>query len=62
MMDVRPIKTEADYDRALAEITQYFENQPEPGTLEGDRFEVLAALIEGYENQHWDISAPAPHR
>jgi HTH-type transcriptional regulator/antitoxin HigA len=55
-MDIRPIRTEADYDWALAEITQYFENQPEPGTPEADRFDVLAALIESYESQHWEIA------
>ena len=59
-MDIRPIKTEADYDWALAEVTQYFENQPELGTPEADRFDVLAALIESYESQHWDINAPGP--
>lgn len=55
-MDIRPIKIEADYDWALAEIAQYFENQPGPGTAEADRFDVLAALIEVYESQHWDIA------
>jgi HTH-type transcriptional regulator/antitoxin HigA len=59
-MDIRPIRTEADYDWALAEITRYFDNQPDPGTPEADRFDVLAALIEAYENQHWEISAPEP--
>lgn len=61
-MDIRPIKTDADYDWALAEITPYFENQPEPGTPEGDRFDVLAVLIEGYESQHWEVAASAPLR
>lgn len=59
-MDVRPIKTEADYDWALAEIVRYFETQPAPGTPEADRFDVLAALIEGYESQHWAIATPDP--
>ena len=35
-----------------------FEKQPEAGTPESDRFDVLAALVEGYESQHWDIAAP----
>ncbi len=59
-MDVRPIKTEADYDWALAEIAAYFENEPMPGSPEGDRFDVLAGLIEGYETRHWPIEAPDP--
>jgi HTH-type transcriptional regulator/antitoxin HigA len=50
MMDVRPIKTEADYEWALKEIERYFDEQPDPGTPDGDRFDVLATLIEAYEN------------
>ena len=45
-MNVRPIKTEADYDWALKEIARYFDVQPKLGTAEGDRFDVLATLIE----------------
>lgn len=60
MENIRPIKTEADYDWAIAEVTAYFDNQPEPGTADGDRFDVLSALIEAYENEHHPISAPDP--
>lgn len=60
MENIRPIKTEADYDWAIAEITAYFDNQPEPGTAAGDRFDVLSALVEAYENEHHPISAPDP--
>lgn len=59
-MDIRSIKTEADYDWALAEIAQYFEHEPAPGTQEADRFDVLATLIEAYEAKHWHIEAPDP--
>jgi len=57
-MDIRPIHDEADYDAALAEVDQYFVNEPEPGSPEGDRFEVLLALIGAYEQKHWAIEAP----
>jgi HTH-type transcriptional regulator/antitoxin HigA len=59
-MDVRPIKTETDYQWAVAEVEHYFEHQPVPGTPDGDRFEVLADLVEAYENRHWPIEAPTP--
>lgn len=59
-MDVRPIKTEADYRWALAQLEQYFANEPEPGTPDGDRFDVLSDLIEAYENRSWPIEAPTP--
>lgn len=39
---IRPIRSEADYDAALEEIERYFENEPEPGTPEADRFDLLA--------------------
>jgi HTH-type transcriptional regulator/antitoxin HigA len=51
MMDVRPIRNETDYHWALREIAPYFDNQPELGTPEGDRFEVLATLISAYEDR-----------
>jgi HTH-type transcriptional regulator/antitoxin HigA len=57
-MEVKPIRTEADYDAALKEIEHYFENEPEPGTAQADRFDVLAALIGAYEQVHWPIAAP----
>lgn len=57
MMEIRPIRTEADYDVALADIEQYFISEPEPGTPEADRFDVLAALIGAYERDHWAIEA-----
>jgi len=59
-MDVRPLKTEADYDWALAETGKYFASRPARGTPEGDRFEVLLALIENYEAHHHAMGTPEP--
>lgn len=59
-MDMRAIRTEADYDWALTEIEPYFERQPEPGSPDADRFDVLAALVKVYEDQHHPIEAPDP--
>jgi HTH-type transcriptional regulator/antitoxin HigA len=59
-MDIRPLRTEADYDWALAEVEPYFTHQPEPGSPEADRFDVLSTLIEAYEAVHWPIEAPDP--
>ena len=60
MRNIRAIRSEADYDWALAEIARYFENQPEPGTEAADRFDVLASLIEAYEAKHWAIEPTDP--
>lgn len=59
-MDVRPIRNEADYDWALAQIAPYFEHEPEAGTDDAARFDVLAALIENYEATAWRIEATDP--
>lgn len=59
-MRIRPIRGEADYDAVLQEIAAYFEREPEPGSAEADRFDVLAALIKAYEDKHWPIEAPHP--
>jgi HTH-type transcriptional regulator/antitoxin HigA len=56
---IRPLRSEADYETALADIEQYFEKEPKVGTPEADRFDLLALLIEGYEKKHWAIDPPA---
>ena len=60
MDNIRPIRNEADYEWAIAEITRYFENEPEVGSPDGDRFDVLATLIASYEDKHYPISASDP--
>jgi HTH-type transcriptional regulator / antitoxin HigA len=57
-MHLRPIRTEADYEAALAEIERLFDATPD--TPEGDRLDVLATLVEAYEEQHYSIPAPDP--
>ena len=59
-MDVRPLRTKADYEWALKEISCYFKNQPTPGSPAGDRFDVLSTLIGAYEDQNWPIEPPDP--
>ena len=59
-MEIRPIKTEEDYKAALGEISAFFDNEPEPGSAEGDRFEVLITLVEAYEAKHYPIELPDP--
>lgn len=57
-MNLKLIKTESDYQAALAEIERLFDAAP--GTLEGDRLEVLATLVEVYEEQNYHIPPPDP--
>ena len=55
-MDIKPIKTEADYEAALKGIEYLFD--VEPGTTERNRLEILTTLVEAYEDEHYDIPAP----
>ena len=57
-MDVRPIRTDADHQAALAEIATLM--NAGKNTPEGDRLDVLATLVEAYEAAHVQIEAPDP--
>jgi len=59
-MNLRPIRTESDYQTALKEASYFFDQEPEPGSEDGDRFEILLALIEAYEARHFPIDPPDP--
>ena len=59
-MDIRPLRSEADYDAALSDIERYFETEPQPGSPEADRFDLLALVIADYEAKHWPIDPPDP--
>ncbi|WP_297846483.1 transcriptional regulator [Pseudomonas sp.] len=59
-MNIRPIRTDQDYQEALKDVSTLFDNEPEPGTPEGDRFEVMITLIEAYESKHYVVDLPTP--
>jgi antitoxin component HigA of HigAB toxin-antitoxin module len=49
-MDIRPLTTDDDYRAALAEVSALVDLDPEPGTPDGDRLEILSILVENYES------------
>jgi HTH-type transcriptional regulator / antitoxin HigA len=57
-MDVTPIKTEADFRTALAEIERLWDSEPE--TPEGDRLDILMTLVEAYERRHHPMPPADP--
>ena len=57
-MEIKPIRTDADHDRALREIERLW--GAAEGTPEGDRLEVLITLVEAYERVHHPIDPPDP--
>lgn len=56
--ELKPIRTEADYERALAEVEALW--GAKSGTPKGDRLDVLATLIDAYEAQHHPMDPPDP--
>ena len=59
-MDIRPIRSTADYQAALAEIARLTEEDPAEGSDALDRLEVMTALVESYENRQYVIGLPDP--
>jgi len=57
-MDIKPIKSDRDYRRALKEIDRLMDARP--NTREGDRLDVLATLVEAWEEKHDAIDPPDP--
>lgn len=57
-MNITPIKTEYDYERALKEIEALMD--AEPDTPEGDRLDVMTTLVEAFEAKHYPIGEPDP--
>jgi len=58
MKSLKPIRTEEDYEAALAEIERLWGAQA--GTPEGDRLDILATLVDAYESEHYPMDPPDP--
>jgi HTH-type transcriptional regulator/antitoxin HigA len=57
-MEIKPIRTKADYRAALKEIEGLMGAQRD--TPEGERLDVLATLVEAYESKHYRLDLPDP--
>jgi HTH-type transcriptional regulator / antitoxin HigA len=57
-MEVQPIKTEEDYNRALRRLEKIFHAPLD--SKEGDEAEILSILIEKYEEEHYPNAEPDP--
>ena len=55
-MDIKPIRTKADYKAALKAVESLMGAKAR--TSEGDRLDVLVTLIESYERQHFPMDLP----
>jgi HTH-type transcriptional regulator/antitoxin HigA len=57
-IELKPIRTEADYESALAEVENLW--GAKSGTVNGDRLDVLVTLIEVYEAKQYPMDPPDP--
>src|SRR5712671_4978502 len=57
-MEIKFIRSNADYELALQEIRRLW--GAKEGTADGDRLDVLATLVDAYEQKHFPIDAPEP--
>ena len=58
MADIEPIRTEADYETALARIDEIMD--AEPGSPDGRELDVLVDLVDLYERKHEPMGYPDP--
>ncbi len=57
-MEIKPIRTRRDHERALRQVERLMDAKP--GTAEEDRLDVLATLVDAYESEHFPIDPPDP--
>ena len=59
-MDIKPVRTKAEYKAALKAISGLMESDPALGTPDGDRLDVLVTLVQAYEVRHFPMDLPDP--
>jgi len=57
-MEIKPIRSDADHERALLEIQRLW--GAKEGTADGDKLDVLVTLVDAYENEHFPMDPPDP--
>lgn len=57
-MNIKPIKTDADYRAALKEIETLM--MATPDSPEGEKLDVMVTLVEAYESKHYPLDLPDP--
>lgn len=57
-MDIRPIKTDADYHAALSDIENLM--MAESNTIEGEKLDILVTLVQAYEAKNFPMGLPDP--
>ena len=59
-MEVKAIRTEADYFDALRQVSALIDLDPDHDSPEGERLDVIGTLVQAYEAEHYPIDPPDP--
>ena len=59
-MEIKAIRTEADYLRTLQEVSVRIDLDPSPDSSDGERLDVLGTFVQAYEAKHFPIDPPDP--
>jgi HTH-type transcriptional regulator/antitoxin HigA len=59
-MDTKVIRSEEQHQEYLSEIQRLLAHEPQPGSEQAERLELLSVLVEAFENQKYPIEAPDP--
>ena len=59
-MEVRAIRTDADYRGALREVSALIDLDPDRDSPQGERLEVIGTLVQAYEAEHYPIDPSDP--
>jgi HTH-type transcriptional regulator / antitoxin HigA len=57
---LKPIKTEDQYNHALARVYELMQKDIKPDTAESDELEILSILVKEFETEHYPVPAPNP--
>jgi HTH-type transcriptional regulator/antitoxin HigA len=57
---IKIIKTDEQYEEALAMVEDLLDSNPEPGTEDADKLELLTLLISNYEKEKFPMELPDP--
>lgn len=59
-MELKPIKSDQEYETMLEWVDNQFDNKPHPDSSEGNTLQIALILIKAYEDIHYQIPSPDP--
>jgi antitoxin component HigA of HigAB toxin-antitoxin module len=54
-VNIKPIRTKADYKAALKQVSKLVDLDPNPGTVNGDMLDIMATLLVAFEAKHFPM-------